>query len=134
MQKPQQQAPQPNVQQPSRHNMQHGPHPNAPTSQNAPAQGSCNGGACFKYGLTGHFAWQCLTRPAVPRAGYQAKPQGQQNFMYDKVNHMTSDEAQQAQDIVLGMFLASSHPKTILLDSGASHSYHQALLPNIICQ
>jgi hypothetical protein len=25
--------------------------------------------------------------------------------MYGKVNHMTSDEAQQAQDVVLGMFL-----------------------------
>jgi hypothetical protein len=40
---------------------------------------------------------------------------------------MTSDEAQQAQDIVLGMFLASSHPATILFDSRASHSFHQAL-------
>jgi hypothetical protein len=36
---------------------------------------------------------------------------------------MTSDEAQQAQDIVLGMFLISSHPLTILFDSGASHSF-----------
>jgi hypothetical protein len=36
---------------------------------------------------------------------------------------MTSDEAQQAQDVVLGMFLASSHPATILFDSGASHSF-----------
>jgi predicted aspartyl protease len=35
---------------------------------------------------------------------------------------MTSDEAQQAQDVVLGMFLASSHPTTVLFDSGASHS------------
>jgi hypothetical protein len=43
--------------------------------------------------------------------------------MYDKVNHMTSDEAQQAQDVVLGMFLTSSHPATILFDSGASHSF-----------
>jgi hypothetical protein len=43
--------------------------------------------------------------------------------MYGKVNHMTSDEAQQAQDVVLGMFLASSHPATILFDSGASHSF-----------
>jgi hypothetical protein len=32
---------------------------------------------------------------------------------------MTSDEAQQAQDVVLGMFLASSHPVTILVDSRA---------------
>jgi hypothetical protein len=36
---------------------------------------------------------------------------------------MTSDEAQQAQDVVLGMFLVSSHPATILFDSGASHSF-----------
>jgi hypothetical protein len=36
---------------------------------------------------------------------------------------MTSDEAQQAQDVVLGMFLASSHPSTILFDSGASDSF-----------
>jgi hypothetical protein len=43
--------------------------------------------------------------------------------MYGKVNHMTSDEAQQAQDVLLGMFLASSHPATILFNSGASHSF-----------
>jgi hypothetical protein len=43
--------------------------------------------------------------------------------MYERVNHMTSEEAQQAQDVVLGMFLASSHPTTILFDSGASHSF-----------
>jgi hypothetical protein len=43
--------------------------------------------------------------------------------MYGRVNHMTSDEAQQAQDVVLGMFLASSYPTTILFDSGASHSF-----------
>jgi hypothetical protein len=36
---------------------------------------------------------------------------------------MTNDEAQQAQDIVLGMFLTSSHPATILFDSRASHSF-----------
>jgi hypothetical protein len=36
---------------------------------------------------------------------------------------MTSDEAQHAPDVVLGMFLARSHPATILFDSGASHSF-----------
>jgi hypothetical protein len=36
---------------------------------------------------------------------------------------MTTKEAQQAQDIVLGMFLASSHPATVLFDSGALHSF-----------
>jgi hypothetical protein len=36
---------------------------------------------------------------------------------------VTTEEAQQAQDIVLGMFLASSHPATVLFDLGASHSF-----------
>jgi hypothetical protein len=36
---------------------------------------------------------------------------------------MSSEEAQQAQDVVLGMFLASSHRATVLFDSGASHSF-----------
>jgi hypothetical protein len=36
---------------------------------------------------------------------------------------MSSDEAQQAPDVVLGMFLARSHPTTILFDSKASHSF-----------
>jgi hypothetical protein len=36
---------------------------------------------------------------------------------------MTSDEAQHAQDMVLGVFLACSHPATILFNSGASHSF-----------
>jgi hypothetical protein len=43
--------------------------------------------------------------------------------MYGKVNHMTSDEAQQGQDVVLDMFLASSHPATALFNSGALHSF-----------
>jgi hypothetical protein len=36
---------------------------------------------------------------------------------------VTTKEAQQAQDVALGMFLASSHPAIVLFDSGASHSF-----------
>jgi hypothetical protein len=43
--------------------------------------------------------------------------------MYNNVNHVPNEEAQQAQDVILGMILASSHPATILFDSGASHSF-----------
>jgi hypothetical protein len=35
---------------------------------------------------------------------------------------LTAEEAQQSQDIVLGMFLTNSQRATILFDSGASHS------------
>jgi hypothetical protein len=103
--------------------MQQGPHSNAPTTHGAPTQENRTGGACFKCGLTDHFAWQCPTRSTTPGAENQVKPQGQQNFMNGRVNHMTSDEAQQAPYVVLGMFLSSSHPATILFDSGASHSF-----------
>jgi hypothetical protein len=103
--------------------MQQGPRSNAPTTQGAPTQGNRTGGACFKCGLTGHFAWQCPTRSTTAGAGNQVKSQGQQNFLHGRVNHMTSEEAQQAPDVVLGMFLASSHPTTILFDSGASQSF-----------
>jgi hypothetical protein len=97
--------------------------PTTPTSQNANTQGGQNGGACFKCGFTGHFAWQCHTRRSVLGAGNQSRPQGQQNFVYDKFNHMTSDEAQQAQDVVLVIFLVSSHPIIVLFDPRASHSF-----------
>jgi hypothetical protein len=93
MQRPQQQPPRPNGQQPSRQSMQQGPRSNAQTTHGAPTQGSCTGGACFKCGLTGHFAWQCPTRSTTPGAGNQVKPQGQQNFMHGRVNQMTSNEA-----------------------------------------
>jgi hypothetical protein len=103
--------------------MQQGPRSNASTTHGAPTPGSCTGGACFKCGLTGYFTSQCPTQSATPRAGNHVKPQGQQNFMHGRVNHMTSEEAQQAPDVVLSMFLASSHPTTILFDSGASQSF-----------
>jgi hypothetical protein len=36
---------------------------------------------------------------------------------------VTTEEAQQAQDVVLDMFLAGSHLAIVLFDSGASHSF-----------
>jgi hypothetical protein len=56
-------------------------------------------------------------------ANQQQHLQGQQNFAYGKVNHVTAEEAQQSQDMVLGIFLTNSHPATILFDSEASHSF-----------
>jgi hypothetical protein len=49
--------------------------------------------------------------------------QGQQNFTYGKVNHVIVEEAQQSQDVVLGMFLTNTHPATVLFNFGALHSF-----------
>jgi hypothetical protein len=40
-----------------------------------------------------------------------------------ELHHVTLEQAQQSQDVVLGIFLASSHPTTVLFYSGASHSF-----------
>jgi hypothetical protein len=72
--RPQQQPPRPNRQQPSCQSMQQGHRSNIPTTHSAPPQGNRSGGACFKCGLIGHFAWQCPTRTTTPEAGNQVKP------------------------------------------------------------
>jgi hypothetical protein len=73
--------------------------------------------------MNGHLARQCPNMLSAHGVGGQSRPQGQQNYTYDKINHVTTKEAQQAQDVVLGMFHASSHPVTALFDSGVSHSF-----------
>jgi hypothetical protein len=78
---------------------------------------------CFKCGLPCHLAKNCPTRQPNHGAGQLQRSQGQQNFTYEKVNQVTLEEAQQSQDVVLGMFLSNLHSATILFDSGASHSF-----------
>jgi hypothetical protein len=99
------------------------PCPAAQPMQNTSAQGNPGISKCFECGMMSHFAKKCPNKQSVSAIGTQSRPQAQQNYMYNKVNHVTSEEAQQAQDVILGMFLASSHPATILFDSGASHSF-----------
>jgi hypothetical protein len=62
-------------------------------------------------------------RMAVPHQVYNSWSRKSSEAARASEFHVTSDEAQQAQDIVLGMFLTSSHLTTILFDSGASHSF-----------
>jgi hypothetical protein len=63
--------------------------------------------------MSDHLTRQCPNKLSATRAGSQSQPQGQQNYTYGNVNHMATEEAHQAQDVVLG----------ILFDSGASHSF-----------
>jgi hypothetical protein len=42
------------------------------------------------------------------------------------VNHVAAETAQEAQDVVFGMFLVNSAPTSVLFDSGVSHSFISA--------
>jgi hypothetical protein len=106
-----------------RQNPQPVPRPSAPPSHGAQNQGGQDLGPCFKCGTSGHLARHCPTKPSATGTGGQLQPQGQQNYTYGKVNHVSTEEAQQAQDVALGMFPISSDPATVLFDSGASHSF-----------
>jgi hypothetical protein len=123
MQHSQQQAPRPNMQQQHHVKFLQPPRPTAQPMQNTSAQGNQGISKCFECGMTGHFARKCPNKQSTSATGNQSRTQVQQNYMYGKVNQVTSEEAQQTQDVILGMFVPSSNHATVLFDSGASHSF-----------
>jgi hypothetical protein len=46
-----------------------------------------------------------------------------QNYARGRVNHIAVEEAQEAPDVVLGMFLINTTTTVVLFNSGASHSF-----------
>jgi hypothetical protein len=49
-----------------------------------------------------------------------------QNYARGRVNHVVVEEAQEAPNVVLGMFLVNTATAIVLFDSGASHSFISA--------
>jgi hypothetical protein len=48
------------------------------------------------------------------------------NYACGRVNHVAVEEAQEAPDVVIGMFLINDTSAVVLFDSGASHSFISA--------
>jgi hypothetical protein len=104
------------------------------TNQNgqaAPAQ--VGGHACFYYGEQNHWAKNCPKKAAqqpptvnaLTRQGtlHQAPGVRGQAYNHGKVNHLEAEAIQDAQDVVVGMFLVESYPAKVLFDTGATHSF-----------
>jgi hypothetical protein len=49
-----------------------------------------------------------------------------QNCVCEKVNHVAVEEAQEAPDVVIGMFFVNDTSAVVLFDSGALHSFISA--------
>jgi hypothetical protein len=116
----------------------------APGSQNVQRQQTVQrlvqnpgDGRCYNCGERRHFASACPkpcnhpnqtpTTNAVPNQNGNPTPvAGWQNFVHGRVNHVTVDGAQEAPDVVLGMFSVNNTTSIVLFDSGVSHSFISA--------
>jgi hypothetical protein len=60
----------------------------------------------------------------VPTRGANSIPVVvRQNYVHEKINHVTVEEAQEALDVVIGTFFINNTSAVVLFDSGASHSF-----------
>jgi hypothetical protein len=106
------------------------------------------GNTCFRCGELGHYANGCPKKNTQnppsqfnnsgqrqtphqqqqPRNNAQTSQsnKGQQNYVRGRVNHVAAETAQDAQDVVFGMFLVNYAPASVLFDSGPSHSFISA--------
>jgi hypothetical protein len=82
----------------------------------------------------GHFATQCpyprtrppqivVSTPAPTRGANSVPIATKQNYVCGKVNHIAVEEAQEAPDMVIGMFFVNDTFAVVLFDSAASHSF-----------
>jgi hypothetical protein len=89
---------------------------------------------CYACGEQGHLANQCpnpRTRPPQTTVSTPAPTHGanyvpvaaKQNYIHGKVNHIVVEKAQEAPDVVIGMFLINDTSVVVLFDFGASHSF-----------
>jgi hypothetical protein len=92
---------------------------------------------CYSYGEQGHYTNRCpnsrthVSQPAIatpaPTRGANSVPiAAKQNYARERVNYVVVEEAQEAPDVVIGMFLVNDTSAVVLFDSGASHSFISA--------
>jgi hypothetical protein len=89
---------------------------------------------CYNCGEKGHYTNRCpnshtranqpaIATPAPTRGANSVPVAAKQNYARGRVNHVAMEEAQEAPDVVIDMFLVNDTSIVVLFDSGASHSF-----------
>jgi hypothetical protein len=89
---------------------------------------------CYNCGEEEHYANRCpnprthvnhpaIATPAPTRGANSIPVAAKQNYAHGRVNHVVVEEAQEAPDVVIGMFLINDTSVVVLFNSGASHSF-----------
>jgi hypothetical protein len=73
-----------------------------------------------------HANQPAIATPTPTRGANSVPITAKQNYAYERVNHVAVEEAQEAPDVVIGMFLINDTSAVVLFDSGASHSFISA--------
>jgi hypothetical protein len=92
---------------------------------------------CYACGERGHYANQCpnprahppqiaVSTPAPTHGSSSVSVAAKQNYACGRVNHVAVEEAQEAPDVVIGMFSVNDTSAIVLFDSGASHFFISA--------
>jgi hypothetical protein len=92
---------------------------------------------CFACGEKGHVANRCpnlrtranqtaIATPAPTHGANSIPVAVKLKYVRGMVNHVAVEEAQDAPDVVIGMFFINDNSAVVLFDSGASHSFVSA--------
>jgi hypothetical protein len=95
---------------------------NAPIKSGTPSN---NPNGCYNYGEVGHYSYQCLKKQnwhTPQNEQSNQRPNARPPFT-GKVNHVSSESAQEVPEVMLGTFSVNSISVTVLFNSGASHSF-----------
>jgi hypothetical protein len=92
---------------------------------------------CYNCGEQGHYTNRCpnprtrvnqpgIATPAPTRGTNFVSVATKQNYARGRVNHVAVEEAQEAPNVIISMFLINDTSIVVLFDSGASHSFISA--------
>jgi hypothetical protein len=70
-----------------------------------------------------HVSQPAIATPTPTRGANYVPIAAKQNYAHGRVNHVAVEEAQEAPDVVIGMFLINDTSAVVLFDSRASHSF-----------